>query len=116
MAVCAREQGGKARRLPSRAVRESKMAEMRSAYTVDLDRNAANYVPLSPLGFIARSAQVFPDRLAAVHGARRYSWAESYRRCRRLASALGRAGVAKNDTAALIATNTPEAFAAHFRS
>ncbi|HEX9488679.1 MAG TPA: AMP-binding protein, partial [Stellaceae bacterium] len=87
---------------------------MRSPYSVDLDRNAANYVPLSPLGFIARSAQVFPDRLAVVHGERRYSWAESYRRCRRLASALGRAGVAKNDTVALMATNTPEAFEAHF--
>jgi len=90
------------------------MAETRSPYTVDLDRNAANYVPLSPLGFIARSAQVFPDRLAVVHGERRYSWAESYRRCRRLASALGRAGVAKNDTVALMAANTPEAFEAHF--
>src|SRR5713101_6763458 len=90
------------------------MAEMRSPYTVDLDRNAANYVPLSPLGFIARSAAVFPDRLAVVHGERRYSWAESYRRCRRLASALSRAGVGKNDTVALMATNTPEAFEAHF--
>src|SRR5258708_35206607 len=90
------------------------MAEMRSPYSVDLDRNAANYVPLSPLGFIARSAQVFPDRLAVVHGERRYSWAESYRRCRRLASALGRAGVAKNDTVALMAANTTQAFEAHF--
>src|SRR5260370_5542614 len=114
MAVCAREQGGKARTLPSRAVRESKMAEIRRTYTVALDRNAANYVPLSPLGFIARSAQVFPDRLAVVHGERRYSWAESYRRCRRLASALGRAGVAKNDTVALMATNAQEACEAHF--
>ena len=50
------------------------MAETRSPYTIDLDRNAANYVPLSPLGFIARSAAVFPDRLAVVHGERRYSW------------------------------------------
>jgi fatty-acyl-CoA synthase len=90
------------------------MTEMRSPYTVDLDRNAANYVPLSPLGFIARSAAVFPDRLAVVHGERRYTWAQSYARCRRLASALARAGVAKNDTVALMATNTPEAFEAHF--
>jgi fatty-acyl-CoA synthase len=90
------------------------MAEMRSAYTTDLDRNAANYVPLSPLGFIARSAAVFPDRLAVVHGQRRYSWAESYARCRRLASALARHGIGKNDTVALMAANTPEAFEAHF--
>src|SRR5690348_3430225 len=90
------------------------MAEMRSPYTQDLDRNAANYVPLTPLSFIARSAAVFPDRLAVVHGERRYSWAESYARCRRLASALARRGIGKNDTVALMATNTPEAFEAHF--
>jgi fatty-acyl-CoA synthase len=90
------------------------MAEMCSPYTTDLDRNAANYVPLSPLGFIARSAAVFPDRLAVVHGERRYSWAETYARCRRLASALTRHGIGKNDTVALMATNTPEAFEAHF--
>ncbi|HEX7968922.1 MAG TPA: acyl-CoA synthetase, partial [Stellaceae bacterium] len=65
-------------------------------------------------GFIARSAAVFPDRLAVVHGKRRYSWAESYARCRRLASALRKHGVGKNDTVALMATNTPEAFEAHF--
>jgi fatty-acyl-CoA synthase len=90
------------------------MAEMRSPYTNDLDRNAANYVPLSPLSFIARSAAVFPDRLAVVHGERRYSWAQSYARCRRLASALARRGIGKNDTVALMAANTPEAFEAHF--
>src|SRR6185312_849446 len=90
------------------------MAEMRSPYTQDLDRNAANYVPLTPLSFIARSAAVFPDRLAVLHGGRRYSWAESYARCRRLASALARRGIGKNDTVALMATNTPEAFEAHF--
>jgi fatty-acyl-CoA synthase len=90
------------------------MAEMRSPYTQDLDRNAANYVPLTPLSFIARSAAVFPDRLAVVHGERRYGWAESYARCRRLASALARRGIRKNDTVALMAANTPEAFEAHF--
>src|SRR5258707_5878272 len=90
------------------------MAETRSPYTVDLDRNAANYVPLSPLGFIARSAAVFPDRLAAVHCERRYSWAESYRRCPRLAISLGPPGVGKNDTVALMASNTPQAVDAQF--
>jgi fatty-acyl-CoA synthase len=85
-----------------------------SPYDRDLDRNPANYVPLSPLSFIARSAAVFPDRLAVVHGQRRYSWAETYRRCRQLASALRRRGIAKNDTVAIMATNTPEAFEAHF--
>ncbi|HEY1630195.1 MAG TPA: acyl-CoA synthetase [Rhizomicrobium sp.] len=90
------------------------IAPAKSPYDTDLDRNAANYVPLSPLGFIARSAEVFPDRLAVVHGQRRYSWAETYARCRRLASALARHGIGKNDTVALMAANTPEAFEAHF--
>jgi fatty-acyl-CoA synthase len=80
----------------------------------DLDRNAANYVPLSPLSFLARAAAVFPNRLAVVHGARRYSWAEAYARCRRLASALTRRGIGKGDTVALMAPNIPEAFEAHF--
>jgi fatty-acyl-CoA synthase len=85
-----------------------------SPYDVDLDRNSANHAPLTPLGFIARSAAVFPDRLAVIHGNRRYSWAETYARCRRLASALRRRGIAKNDTVAVMAANTPEAFEAHF--
>src|SRR5580704_16869459 len=68
------------------------IAPAKSPYDTDLDRNAANYVPLSPLGFIERSAAIYPRRTAVVHGARRYSWAESYTRCRRLASALARRG------------------------
>ncbi len=87
---------------------------MANAYDTGLDRNRANYVPLTPLGFIARSAAVYPTRLAVVHGKRRYSWAESYARCRRLASALRKHGVGKGDTVAVMAANTPEAFEAHF--
>ncbi|MBV9522576.1 MAG: acyl-CoA synthetase [Alphaproteobacteria bacterium] len=83
-------------------------------FETDLDKNAANYVPLSPLGFIERSAAVFPKRLAVIHGARRYSWAETYARCRRLASALAARGIGKGDTVALMAPNVPEAFEAHF--
>jgi fatty-acyl-CoA synthase len=90
------------------------MAETQSPYATRLDRNGANYVPLTPLTFIARSAAVFPDRLAVVHGERRYSWAQSYRRARQLASALRQRGVGKNDTVAVMVTNTPEAFEAHF--
>ncbi|MBV8652116.1 MAG: acyl-CoA synthetase, partial [Alphaproteobacteria bacterium] len=90
------------------------IAPAKSPYDTDLDRNAANYVPLSPLGFIERSAAVFPNRTAVVHGARRYSWAESYARCRRLASALAQRGIGKGDTVALMAPNVPEAFEAHF--
>jgi fatty-acyl-CoA synthase len=83
-------------------------------YAVGLDRNAANFVPLTPLDFIARTASIHPDRLAVVHGARRYSWAESYRRCRQLSSALTRRGIGKNDTVAIMGANTPELFEAHF--
>jgi 3-(methylthio)propionyl---CoA ligase len=83
-------------------------------YTVDLDRNAANHLPLSPLGFIERAAAVHPEQLAVVHGAQRRSWAESYARCRRLASALRRRGIGKNDTVAVMAPNVPELFEAHF--
>jgi fatty-acyl-CoA synthase len=87
---------------------------MGSAYEIGLDRNPANYVPLSPLGFLARAAAIYPDRLAVLHGTRRYGWRQSYERCRRLASALQRRGIGKGDTVAVMATNTPEAFEAHF--
>ena len=83
-------------------------------YTVGLDRNAANFVALSPLGFIARTAAVHPKRLAVIHGERRYDWAETYRRCRRLASALTRRGIGRNDTVAVMGANTPELLEAHF--
>ena len=83
-------------------------------FETDLDKNAANYVPLSPLGFLARSAAIYPKRLAVVHGERRYGWAETYRRCRRLASALARRGIGKGDAVAVMAPNVPELFEAHF--
>ncbi|HEV2265404.1 MAG TPA: acyl-CoA synthetase [Stellaceae bacterium] len=87
---------------------------MGSAYDIGLDRNPANYVPVSPLGFITRAAAIYPNRLAVVHGTRRYSWKQSYERCRRLASALQRHGIGTGDTVAVMAANTPEAFEAHF--
>ncbi len=76
-------------------------------YDVDLDQVAANHVPLSPLSMLSRAAAVYPRRLAVVHGARRYSWAETFARCRRLASALSQRGIGKGDTVAVIATNIP---------
>ena len=80
----------------------------------DLDRNAANYTPLSPLSLIARTAFAYPQHLAVVHGERRYTWAETYARSRRLASALSRAGIGIGDAVALMAANTPEMVEAHF--
>jgi fatty-acyl-CoA synthase len=83
-------------------------------YEHGLDRNTANFSPLSPLGFIDRAARVFPEHLAVVHGARRYSWSETYARCRRLASALIGNGIGVGDTVAVMAANTPEMVEAHF--
>src|ERR1700759_4336523 len=86
---------------------------MTNPYETGLDKNAANYVPLTPIGFLVRSAAVHPNRVAVVHGKRRYSWRESLERCRRLASALAARGVGRGDKVALIAPNIPEAFEAH---
>src|ERR1700730_8413091 len=83
-------------------------------YEAGLDKNAANFVPLSPIAFLLRSAAVYPNRIAVIHGARRYTWHQALQRCRRLASALAKRGVRPGDTVALMAQNTPEAFEAHF--
>jgi fatty-acyl-CoA synthase len=84
------------------------------AYLSGLDKNQANYAPLTPLTFIERAAYVYPDRLAVVHGAHRKTWRETYTRCRRLASALARRGIGKNDTVAVMAPNIPAIYEAHF--
>ena len=85
-----------------------------SIYDQGLDRNAANYAPLSPLNFLTRAAQVFPRRTALIHGKTRYTWAEAEERCRRLASALAARGIGKGDTVAVMAPNIPQLFEAHF--
>ena len=83
-------------------------------YEMNLDRTAANYVPLSPLSFIRRTAAVYPYRIAVIHGSLRRDWAETYRRCVRLASALAGRGIGVGDTVAVMAPNLPELFEAHF--
>jgi fatty-acyl-CoA synthase len=85
-----------------------------TAWSAGLEKNAANYVPLSPLSFLARTAEVYPHRLAVVHGALRQSWGETFARARRLASALRARGVAPGDVVAVIAPNTPPMYEAHF--
>jgi fatty-acyl-CoA synthase len=85
-----------------------------SAYNENLDRNDANFAALTPLSLIRRAAAAFPDHLAVIHGGRRFSWAETYARCRRLASALTQRGVGKDDTVAVIAANVPAIYEAHF--
>ena len=83
-------------------------------YEQDLERQPANHAPLTPLGFIERAAYVYPKRLAVIHGARRFSWSETYTRCRRLASALARRGIGSGDTVAAMLANTPEMYECHF--
>jgi fatty-acyl-CoA synthase len=90
------------------------MSTPANPYDIHLDKNAANYVPLTPLGFLVRSASVYPNRLAVAHGERRYSWRKTLERCRRLASALAARGIGRGDTVALMAPNIPEAFEAHY--
>jgi fatty-acyl-CoA synthase len=83
-------------------------------YEVGLDQTIANHAPLTPLVFLDWSADVYPDRPAVVHGARRYTWSQTRERCRRLASALEQRGVRPGDTVAVMANNTPELYEAHF--
>ncbi|QDL38052.1 acyl-CoA synthetase [Rhodoferax sediminis] len=87
---------------------------MTSIFDQNLPRNEANHAPLSPLSFIERTAEVYPDRLAVVHGELRRNWGELYERCRRLANALSRHGIQRGDTVAVMLPNTPPMVEAHF--
>lgn len=87
---------------------------MTSKYDQNLDRNAANFAALTPLSFIERTASVYPERLAIVHGDLRQTWGQTYARCRQLASSLRKAGIGKNDIVAVILPNTPPMVEAHF--
>jgi len=83
-------------------------------YERDLDRNEANYQPLSPLSLLDWSESVYPDKTAVIHGARTYTYRKFGSRCRRLASALERRGVRRGDTVSVMAFNTPELLEAHY--
>ena len=87
---------------------------MGNPYATGLDKNPANYVPLTPLTFLERSSYIYPERLAAIHGKRRYTWRQVYERSRRLASALVQHKVGTGDTVAVMLNNTPEMFECHF--
>ena len=86
----------------------------KNKYEQGLDKNTANFTALTPLSFIERTARVFPDHTAVVHGDTRRSWIETYQRCIKLASALKRRGVKKGDTVAMMLPNVPAALEAHF--
>ena len=87
---------------------------MYNPYEQNLDKNAANFVPLTPLQFLERAAFVYPNRTAIIHGDLRRTWGETYKRCRQLASALSKRGIGVGDTVAVMAPNIPEIFEAHY--
>jgi fatty-acyl-CoA synthase len=87
---------------------------MPTPYDTDLGRNAANFQPLTPLSFLARAAEVYPDTTAIIHGARSWKYRQFYARARQLASALARRGVKRGDTVSVLLANTPAMIEAHF--
>src|SRR5215470_12981406 len=83
-------------------------------YRQHLERNPANYAPLTPLSFLERSATVYPEKTAVIHGEQRFTYAELRARCHRLASALSRRGIGEGDTVAVMAPNVPAMLEAHY--
>jgi len=83
-------------------------------FSVNLEKNNANYVPLTPLTFIERTKDVYPNYESIVYGDRSYTWLETYKRCTKFASALEKYGIGLGDTVSIIAANTPEIFEAHY--
>jgi len=87
---------------------------MSNIYEHGLDKNAANFSPITPISFIERAAKIYPNKVAVVHGGLRRTWSETYARTRQLASALIKAGVGVGDTVAVMLPNTPPMVEAHF--
>jgi len=85
-----------------------------SHYDTNLDKNKANYVPLSPLTFLERTKDIYPNYEALVYESRSYTWKEVYKRCVKFASALDKLGIKTGDTVSIMAFNTPEIFEAHY--
>lgn len=85
-----------------------------NAYSIGLEKNPANFQPLTPLSLLARAAQVFPDHTAIIHGRQKWTYAEYYGRARRLASTLSRLGIGEGDTVSVMLPNTPPMLEAHF--
>src|SRR5262245_53635061 len=86
----------------------------KTAYDTDLDRNPANFQPLTPLTLLERAASVFPDQLAIIHGPLRRNYKDFYARARKLASALSRRGIGRGDTVSVVLANTPPMLEAHY--
>ena len=87
---------------------------MANIFEQGLERNSANFTPITPLLFLERSAEIYPNRLAVIHGQLRQTWQQTHDRCRRLASALSKHGIGLGDTVAVMLPNTPPMVEAHF--
>ena len=85
-----------------------------SHYDQNLDKNKANFVPLTPLSFLQRAKDINPNYEAIIYENRKYTWSEVYKRCVRFASALEKICISKGDTVSFLAFNTPEIFEAHY--
>ena len=83
-------------------------------YETNLDKNNANFVPLTPLSFLERAKDIYPNYEAVVYESRKYTWSEVYKRCIKFASALDKLGIKTGDTVSVLAFNTPEIFEAHY--
>jgi fatty-acyl-CoA synthase len=90
------------------------MSAAQNQYSIGLDKTPANYVPLTPLSFLARSAAVYPDHVSTVYEGRSFTWAETYARCRRFASWLAGRGIGHGDTVAAMLPNIPAMNEVHF--
>ena len=83
-------------------------------FSKNLNKNKANYVPLSPLSFISRVKDIYPNYESLIYGQRKYTWLQTYQRCVKFASALNKKGISIGSTVSIIAANTPELFEAHY--
>ena len=85
-----------------------------SNYEQYLEKNNANFVPLTPLSFLERAKDIYPNYEALIYEDRKYTWSEIYLRCLKFASALEKIGIGENDTVSVMAFNTPEIFETHY--
>ena len=83
-------------------------------YNQNLEKNLANFVPLTPLSFLERSKDIYPNYEALIYETKSYTWLEVYKRCTKFASALEKIGITEGDTVSVMACNTPEIFEAHY--
>ncbi len=90
------------------------MNTSKKPYESNLAKNRANYIPLSPIGFLERSARIFPNQISLIHGDVRYNWSQTHKRCKKLGSAIQKLGIKKGDTVSVMASNIPAMYEAHF--